>query len=107
MQKKLHIKKGDQVIVNSGEYKGQKGRVLTVDRVKNRAIVEGVNMVSKHTKPNAKSPQGGITKQEAAVHISNLNLVDPSTGDATRIGRKLNDNNKLVRYAKKSGEEIK
>ena len=107
MQKKLHIKKGDQVIVNSGEYKGQKGRVLTVDRNKNRAIVEGVNIVSKHTKPNASSPQGGITKQEAPVHISNLNLVDPSTGDATRIGRKLNDNNKLVRYAKKSGEEIK
>lgn len=107
MQKKLHIKKGDQVIVNSGEYRGQKGRVLTVDRDKNRAIVEGVNIVSKHTKPNASSPQGGITKQEAPVHISNLNLVDPSTGDATRIGRKLNDNNKLVRYAKKSGEEIK
>jgi large subunit ribosomal protein L24 len=107
MQKKIHIKKGDQVIVNAGEYKGQKGRVLTVDREKNRAIVEGVNMVSKHTKPNAKNPQGGITKQEAPVHISNLNLVDPSTGEATRIGRKLNDNNKLMRYAKKSGEEIK
>ncbi|MDX2432258.1 MAG: 50S ribosomal protein L24 [Bacteroides sp.] len=107
MQKKLHIKKGDQVIVNTGEYKGQKGRVLTVNRDKNRAIVEGVNMVSKHTKPNAKSPQGGITKQEAAVHLSNLNLVDPSTGEATRIGRKLNENNKLVRVAKKSGEEIK
>jgi large subunit ribosomal protein L24 len=107
MQKKIHIKKGDQVIVNSGEYKGQKGRVLTVDREKSRAIVEGVNMVSKHTKPNAKNPQGGITKQEAPVHISNLNLVDPSTGEATRIGRQLNDKSKLVRYAKKSGEEIK
>ncbi len=107
MQKKLHIKKGDRVIVNKGEYKGQKGRVLDVDRDKNRAIVEGVNMVSKHTKPNASSPQGGITKQEAPVHISNLNLVDPSSGEATRIGRKLNDKNKLVRYAKKSGEEIK
>jgi large subunit ribosomal protein L24 len=95
------------VIVNSGEYKGQKGRVLDVIRDKNRAIVEGVNMVSKHTKPNANNPQGGITKQEAPVHISNLNLVDPSSGDATRIGRKLNDKNKLVRYAKKSGEEIK
>ena len=106
MQKKIHIKKGDQVIVNSGEYKGQKGRILTVDRDKNRAIVEGVNMVSKHTKPNAQSPQGGITKQEAAVHISSLNLLDPSTGEATRIGRKLKDN-KLVRYSKKSGEEIK
>lgn len=94
-------------MVNAGEYKGQKGRVLDVDRDKGRAIVEGVNMVSKHTKPNAKSPQGGITKQEASVHLSNLNLVDPSTGEGTRIGRKLNDNNKLVRYAKKSGEEIK
>ncbi len=107
MQKKIHIKKGDQVIVNSGEYKGQKGRVLTINREKNRAIVEGVNMVSKHTKPNATSPQGGITRQEAPVHISNLNLVDPSTGEASRAGRRLNDKNKLVRYAKKSGEEIK
>ncbi len=107
MQKKIHIRKGDQVMVNSGEYKGQKGRVLTVDRAKYRAIVEGVNLVSKHTKPNAASPQGGITKQEAPVHISNLNLVDPSSGEATRIGRRLNDKNKLVRYAKKSGEEIK
>ncbi|MFH0755953.1 MAG: 50S ribosomal protein L24 [Bacteroidota bacterium] len=107
MQKKVHIKKGDQVIVNSGEYKGQKGRVLTISREKNRAIVEGVNMVSKHTKPNATSPQGGITRQEAPVHISNLNLVDPSTGEATRAGRRLNDKSKLVRYAKKSGEEIK
>ena len=107
MQKKLHIKKGDQVIVNTGEYKGQKGRVLNVDRKTSRAIVEGVNMVSKHTKPNANNPQGGITKQEAPVHISNLNLVDPSGGEGTRIGRKLDDKNKLVRYAKKSGEEIK
>ena len=107
MQKKLHIKKGDQVIVNSGEYKGQKGRVLTIDRDKSRAIVEGVNMVSKHTKPNATNPQGGITKQEAAVHISNLNLVDPSSGEGTRTGRKVDNRNKLVRYAKKSGEEIK
>ena len=107
MQKKLHIRKGDQVIVNSGEYKGQKGRILNIDRAKNRAIVEGVNMVSKHTKPNAKNPQGGITKQESSVHISNLNLVDPSSGDSTRIGRRLSDRNKLVRYSKKSGEEIK
>lgn len=107
MQKKIHIKKGDQVIVNTGEYKGQKGRVLNVDRKSNRAIVEGVNMVSKHTKPNANNPQGGITKQEAPVHVSNLNLVDPSSGEGTRVGRKLSDKNKLVRYAKKSGEEIK
>jgi large subunit ribosomal protein L24 len=107
MQRKFHIKKGDLVIVNSGESKGQQGRVLEVIYAKERAIVESVNMVSKSTKPNAKSPQGGITKKEAPVHISNLNLVDPSTGKATRIGRKLNDKNKLVRYSKKSGEEIK
>ena len=107
MQKKIHIKKGDQVFVNTGEYKGQKGRVLDVDRDKYRAIVEGVNMVSKHTKPNAKNPQGGITKQEAPIHISNLSLVDPSSGEATRVGRKVNEKNKLIRYAKKSGEEIK
>ena len=107
MQKKIHIKKGDQVVVNTGEYKGQKGRLLNVDRKTNRAIVEGVNMVSKHTKPNANNPQGGITKQEAPVHVSNLNLVDPSSGEGTRVGRQLSDTNKLVRNAKKSGEEIK
>jgi large subunit ribosomal protein L24 len=107
MQKKLHIKKGDTVIVITGESKGQKGRVLEIKRDKNRAIVEGVNLVSKHTKPNAKAPQGGSIKKEAAVHISNLMLVDPTTGKPTRVGRKLNDSNKLVRYSKKSGEEIK
>jgi large subunit ribosomal protein L24 len=106
MQRKFHIKKGDLVIVNAGESKGQQGRILEVLYTKERAIVEGVNMVSKSTKPNANSPQGGIIKKEAPVHISNLNLVDPSTGKATRIGRKLNDKNKLVRYSKKSGEEI-
>jgi len=107
MQNKLHIKKGDTVMVISGESRGQKGRVLEVNRDKSRAIVEGVNMVSKHTKPNAKAPQGGILKKEAAIHISNLMLIDPTSGKATRIGRKLNENNKLVRYSKKSGEEIK
>jgi large subunit ribosomal protein L24 len=107
MQKKIHIKKGDTVFVNAGESKGQQGRVLEVLRKDQRAIVEGINMVSKHTKPNAKSPQGGIIKKEASVHISNLMLVDPSTGKATRIGRKTNDKGALVRYSKKSGEEIK
>jgi large subunit ribosomal protein L24 len=107
MQKKLHIKKGDTVFVNAGESKGQQGRVLEVIRSKDRAIVEGINLVSKHTKPNAKSPQGGIVKKEAPVHISNLMLVDPSTGKPTRIGRKVSDNGRLVRYSKKSGEEIK
>ncbi|MGI6339158.1 MAG: 50S ribosomal protein L24 [Bacteroidales bacterium] len=107
MQRKFNIRKGDTVIVVSGESKGQKGRVLGVDRKKEKAIVEGVNMVSKHTKPNAKSPQGGILKKEAPVHISNIMLVDPATGKPTRVGRRLNDKNKLVRYSKKSGEEIK
>jgi large subunit ribosomal protein L24 len=107
MQKKLHIKKGDTVIVITGESKGQKGRILEVNRDKNRALVDGVNMVSKHTKPNAKAPQGGIVKKEAPVHISNLMLVDPASGKPTRIGRRLNENNKLVRFSKKSGEEIK
>jgi len=107
MQLKLHIKKGDIVMTIAGDSKGQQGRVLQVDREKNRAIVEGVNLVSKHTKPNAKSPQGGIIKKEAPVHISNLMVVDPSNGKPTRVGRKVSEDNKLVRYAKKSGEVIK
>ncbi|NMC36779.1 MAG: 50S ribosomal protein L24 [Bacteroidales bacterium] len=107
MQKKLHIKKGDTVMVITGESKGQKGRVLTVNKEKEKAIVEGLNLVSKHTKPNAKSPQGGIIRKEAPIHVSNLMLIDPSSGKPTRIGRKLNSKNKLVRYSKKSGEEIK
>ena len=108
MHNKLHIKKGDSVIVISGEYRGQQGKVLEIFKAKSRAIVEGVNMVSKHTKPNSENPQGGIVKKEAPIHISNILLVDPSTGKATRIGRKLDEKtNKLVRYAKKSGEEIK
>ncbi len=107
MQKKLHIRKGDTVIVISGNSKGQEGKVLNVVREKERAIVEGVNMVSKHTKPNAKSPQGGIIKKEATIHISNLMLKDPKTGKPTRIGRRLDKIGKLVRYSKKSGEEIK
>ena len=107
MQKKLHIKKGDTVFVISGNSKGQSGKVLEVVREDERAIVEGVNLVSKHTKPNAKSPQGGIIKQEATIHVSNLMLKDPKTGKPTRIGRRLDKNGKLVRYSKKSGEEIK
>ena len=107
MQKKLHIKKGDTVVVNTGESKDQRGRVLEIYHKKQRALVEGVNIVSKHTKPDAQNPQGGIVKKEAPVHISNLMLIDPSSGEPTRIGRKYNDNKKLVRYSKKSGEEIK
>ena len=104
---KLHIKKGDTVYVNAGEDKGKTGRVLEVLIDKSRAIVEGVNMVSKSTKTNAKNPQGGIVKQESALHISNLNVVDPKSGKPTRIGRRENAEGKLVRYSKKSGEEIK
>ena len=104
---KLHIKKGDTVSVLAGNDKGKTGRVLSVLVKKNRAIVEGINIVSKSTKPSAKYPQGGIVKIEAPVHISNLNLVDPKSGKPTRIGRRLNDAGKLVRYSKKSGEEIK
>ena len=104
---KLHIKKGDTVYVNAGEDKGKTGRVLKVLVKDNKAIVEGVNMVSKHTKPNAKAPQGGIVKKEAPIHISNLNVLDPKTKTATRIGRKMNEEGKLVRYSKKSGEETK
>ena len=105
--KKFHVKKGDTVIVNAGNDKGKTGKVLSVDPSKDRAVVEGINMVSKHTKPNPKQPQGGIIKQEAPIHISNLNVVDPKTGKATRIGRKMSSEGTLVRYSKKSGEEIK
>ena len=103
---KLHIKKGDTVYVNAGEDKGKTGRARS-GRTKRRAIVEGVNFVSRHTKPNAKSPQGGILKKEAPVHISNLNPLDPKSGKPTRIGRVRNEKGKLVRISKKSGEEIK
>ena len=102
---KLHIKKGDIVYVNAGEDKGKTGRVLKVDVAKQRAIVEGVNIVSKHTKPNVRNPQGGIEKIEAPVHISNLNPIDPKTGKPTRKGRRLNSEGKLVRYSKRSVEE--
>ena len=104
---KMHVKKGDTVLVLSGKDKGKEGKVLAVNVKDNTVIVEGINMVSKSTKPNAKNPQGGIVKQEASIHISNLNPVDPKTGKATRVGRKLSADGTLVRYSKKSGEEIK
>lgn len=107
MNRKFHIKKGDLVFVNAGVDKGKQGKVLEVLPEEERAIVEGINMVSKHTKPNAKSPQGGIVKKEAPIHISNLNVIDPSTSKPTKIGRKLDDKGKLVRFAKKSGEVLK
>lgn len=106
--KKLRIKKGDTVYVNAGNDKGKTGKVLSVIPAEDRLIVEGVNMVSKHTKPNAKQPQGGIIRQEAPVHISNVQLVDPAASNPapTRVGYKFVDGKK-IRYAKKSGEEIK
>ena len=104
---KLHIKKGDTVYVNSGEDKGKTGRVLKVLVKENRAIVEGVNMVSKSTKPSAKNPQGGIVKQEASLQVSKLNLIDPKSGKPTRISIKIKEDGSKVRVSKKSGEEIK
>ncbi len=106
MQAKLHIKKGDTVKAIAGNSRGQQGKVLSIDRKKMRALVEGLNIISKHTKPNAANTQGGIIKQEAPIHISNLMLVD-AKGNATKVGRKLTDDNKIVRYSKKSGEVIK
>ena len=104
---KLHIKKGDTVYVNAGNDKGKTGRVLRVLVSKNRAVVEGLNMVSKSAKPSAKHPQGGIIKMEAPIHVSNLILLDPYSGNPTRVGRRKNEEGKTVRYSKKSGEEIK
>jgi len=108
MNVKLHIKKGDLVKVLAGDSKGQEGKILSIDKAKSRAVVEGVNLVSKHTKPDAKNPQGGIVKMEASIHVSNLMLIEPKTGKVTRVGRKLDEkSNKLVRYSKKTGEVIK
>ncbi|MDP4266061.1 MAG: 50S ribosomal protein L24 [Bacteroidota bacterium] len=104
--RKVHIKKGDTVKVIAGDSKGKQGRVLSVLISKEKAFVEGVNMISKHTKPNAQNPNGGIVKKEAAINLSNLMVID-NAGNATRIGRKLDSNNKLVRYSKKTGEIIK
>lgn len=103
---KLHIRKGDEVIVLAGDDKGRKGKVLKVLVAKQRALVEGVNMVSKSMKPSAKNPQGGIVKQEAPIHVSNLSLIDPKSGKATRVGMKKTDDGRKVRVAKKSGEVI-
>jgi len=103
---KLKIKKGDNVTVIAGDDKGKKGRVLEVLIAKNRVIVEGINMVSKHTKPNAKHPQGGIIKQEAPINISNL-MVNDADGNPTRVGRRMGEKGKLVRYAKTTQAEIK
>ncbi len=107
MSVKIHIKKGDTVRVIAGDRKGSEGKVLEIRTKDDRAIVEGLNLVKKHTKPNAKHPQGGIVEQEAPIHLSNLQVLDPKSGTPTRVGRRPNDKGKLVRYAKRSGEEIK
>jgi large subunit ribosomal protein L24 len=106
-QPKFKIRKGDLVKVIAGDSKGQQGKVQEIITAKSRVVVEGVNLVSKHTKPNAATPNGGIIKKEAALHISNVQLIDPKSGKTTRVGRKLNADGKLVRVAKISGEEIK
>lgn len=102
---KLKIKSGDTVRVIAGDHKGTEGKVLKVDRETNKAIVEGVNMVSKHTKPSATNPQGGIVKKEAPIHISNLSLLDPKSSEATRVGFEERDGKK-VRFSKKSKEVL-
>ena len=104
---KLHIKKGDIVYVLAGEDRGKEGRVLKVLVQKQKALVEGINMVTKATKPNAQHPQGGLIKMEAPIHISNLSLIDPKSGKPTRISCRRNEKGELVRISKKSGEEIK
>lgn len=104
---KFHIKKGDTVQVIAGEDKGKSGKVLEMIVAKNRALVEGINIIQKHEKPSASNPQGGIVEKEAPVHLSNLMLLDPKENVPTRIGRKKDENGKSVRYAKKSGEIIK
>ena len=102
----MHVKKGDKVKVISGKDKGKTGVILTAFPKKDRVLVEGVNIIKKHMKPNQANPQGGIVSQEAAIHVSNVMLIDPKTGEPTRVGSKVEDGKK-VRVAKKSGEIIK
>lgn len=102
---KLKIKSGDTVVVTTGEHKGSEGKVMKVFLDKNKAIVEGVNLVSKHEKPSANNPQGGITKREAPIHVSNLALVDPKSGKPTRVGYRMEDGKK-VRFSKQSNQAI-
>lgn len=106
MKARLKIKRGDQVRVLTGAYRRTEGKVLTVLPSESRVIVEGVNLIKRHTKPNAKYPKGGIIEREASIHVSNVMLIEPSTGKPTRVGRRRNEDGKLVRYSKKSGKEI-
>ncbi|MDR9373298.1 MAG: 50S ribosomal protein L24 [Schleiferiaceae bacterium] len=105
--KKFHIRKGDTVQVTAGEDKGEMGKVLELLPKKDRAIVEGVNVVKRHQKPSASNPDGGIRETEASIHLSNLMLIDPKTNEPTRVGRKLDENGNLVRFSKKTQEIIK
>ncbi|AIG24600.1 50S ribosomal protein L24 [Brevibacillus sp. 7WMA2] len=102
----MHVKKGDMVIVTAGKDKGKKGQVLAALPKKDRVLVEGINLVKKHARPSQANPQGGIVTQEAAIHVSNVSLIDPKTGKPTRVGYKVLENGKKVRVAKKSGEVI-
>lgn len=105
-QPKFHVRSGDTVEVIAGNSKGQKGRILRILTKKNRVVVEGVNMIKKHIKPSAQNPQGEIKEMEGSIHVSNVKLVDPSTGKATRTGRRLNDKEKLQRFSKATGKFI-
>jgi large subunit ribosomal protein L24 len=105
-QPKLHVKSGDTVQVIAGNAKGKSGKIVEVLVKKSRVRIEGVNMIKKHIKPNAQNPQGEIRETEGSIHISNVMVVDPSTGKATRTGRKLNTDGKLQRYSKESGKFI-
>jgi len=102
---KLKLKVGDKVQVTTGEHKGSQGAIVSLDKVKNRAIVEGVNLVAKHQKPSSSNPQGGIVQKEAPIHISNLSLLDPKDGSTTRVGYEIRDGKK-VRISKKSNEVL-
>ncbi len=103
--KKLKVKVGDIVRIVAGDHKGVEGAIMKLNIEKNKAIVEGANLVSKHEKPSAKNPQGGIVKKEALIHISNLSLIDTKSGETTRVGYEMRDGNK-VRFSKKSNEVI-
>ncbi|MDJ1500923.1 50S ribosomal protein L24 [Xanthocytophaga agilis] len=104
---KLHVRKGDTVIVISGDEKGKTGKITSVDREKQKAVIEGLNLVKRSVKPSAENPQGGFIEKEAPIHVSNLMVVDPSTGKPSRISRKLDEKGKKQRYAKKTGTLIK
>lgn len=103
---KMHVKKGDDVVVIAGKDKGKKGKVLAAFPTDSKVLVEGVNMVKKHARASQQNPQGGILTQEAPIHVSNVLLADPKTGAATRVGKKILSDGKKVRVAKKSGEAI-